>query len=61
MQFGLSSLGRSESRVLPTLDVVLSILRSAVDGATFTQVASEEFFAGEARIAASAEELLGPL
>lgn len=61
MQFGLSSLGRAESRVLPTLDAVLNMLRSAVDNATFTQVASEEFFAGEARIAASAEELLGPL
>jgi pyruvate kinase len=61
MQFGLSSLGRSESRVLPTLDAVLDILRSVVDGATPTPVAAEEFFAGEARIAASAEELLGPL
>jgi pyruvate kinase len=61
MQFGLSSLGRAESRVLPTLDAVLNILGSAVADATFTQVASEEFFAGEARIATSAEELLGPL
>ncbi|MGY8665783.1 pyruvate kinase [Bradyrhizobium sp. UFLA05-109] len=61
MQFGLSSLGRAESRVLPTLDAVLNTLRSAVAGAAYTQVASEEFFAGEARIAASAEELLGPL
>jgi pyruvate kinase len=39
MQFGLSSLGRSESRVLPTLDALLSILRAAVGGATFTRVA----------------------
>jgi hypothetical protein len=61
MQFGLSSLGRAESRVLPTLDAVLNILRSAVAGAAFTQVASEEFFAGEARIAASAEELYVPV
>ena len=61
MQFGLSSLGRSESRVLPTLDALLSILQAAVGGATFTRGASEEFFAGEARIAASAKELLGPL
>jgi pyruvate kinase len=61
MQFGLSSLGRAESRVLPTLDAVLNTLRSVVGGATFRQVASEEFFAGEAQIATSAEELFGPL
>src|SRR5215472_2539259 len=47
MQFGLSSLGRAESRVLPTLDAVLNTLRSAVAGATFAPIASEEFFRGE--------------
>jgi len=61
IQLGLSSLGRAESRVLPTLDAILSILRSAVDGAAFAQTAPEEFFAGEIRAAANAEELLGPL
>ena len=57
MQFGLSSLGRAESRVLPTFDAVLGVLRSAANGEPFKQVTSSEFFAGEARIAAHAEEL----
>ena len=61
MRLGLSSVGRAESRVLPALDAVLYTLRAAVAGAAFTQVASERFFAGEARIAANTEELFGPL
>jgi pyruvate kinase len=61
MQSGLSSLGRAESRVLPALKAVLNTLRSAAGRAPYTQVPAAEFFAGEARIAARAEELFGPL
>lgn len=61
MQLGLSSLGRAESRVMPTLDSVLNMLRSAINGEAFEPIPANEFFAGEAKIAANAEELLGPL
>ena len=61
MRFGLSSLGRAEGRVLPTLDAVLAILRRVETGSAFTVVPAAEFFAGEARIAARAETLLGRL
>lgn len=60
IQLGLSSLGRAESRVLPTFDAVLNMLRVATDAAPFTQIPAQEFFAGEARAAANTEELLGP-
>lgn len=60
MQFGLSSIGRAESRVLPTLDAVLAMLRAA-GGGPFAPIAPGSFFAGETRALAAAEELLGPL
>lgn len=60
MQAGLSSMGRAESRVRPTLDAVLALLRAA-GGAPFVPVPEAAFFAGEARIAAATEALLGPL
>ncbi len=60
MQFGLSSMGRAESRVVPTLDAVRATLRAATGGA-FEPVPADDFFAGEARNAAATEELLGPL
>lgn len=60
MQFGLSSIGRAESRVLPTLEAILAVLRAA-EGAPFTPVPAEAYFAGEGRIAAATEALLGPL
>ena len=61
MRFGLSSLGRAEGRVLPTLDAVIALLRRAETGSELTAVPATEFFAGEARIAARAEALLGHL
>lgn len=61
MRFGLSSLGRAEGRVLPTLDAVLQLLRAAAGEAPFAAVPEDAFFAGEARIAARAEALLGPV
>ena len=57
---GLSSLGRLESRVLPSLDAALAAL-SALDGrpAPFPGPSEAEFFAGEARLAAAADRLFG--
>ena len=58
---GLSSLGRLESRVLPTLDAVLVTL-AARAGRRFTIEAPGEadFFAGEARLQAATDALFGP-
>jgi pyruvate kinase len=61
MRRGLSSLGRLESRVLPTLDAVLVALaalagRSCAIGAP----AEADFFAGEARLQAATDALFGP-
>lgn len=60
MARGLSSLGRIESRVLPTLDAVIATLAAAV-GAEGREPAPDEaaFFAGEARLAAATEALFG--
>lgn len=58
MQAGLSSLGRAESRVMPTLDAVAAML-AAAQGAPWAPPPTEAFHAGEARIAARADALLG--
>lgn len=61
MLLGLSSLGRLESRVLPTLDAVMSAL-AVLAGRDNTVAPPTEaaFFAGEARLATAADRLLGP-
>ncbi|MBN2630341.1 MAG: pyruvate kinase [Rhodobacteraceae bacterium] len=61
MAVGLSSLGRAESRVLPTLDAVSHLLAAATRADSAPTSVNPEFFAGEARIAARAGALLGPL
>jgi pyruvate kinase len=61
MARGLSSLGRIESRVLPTLDAVIATLAAAVGGEGPEPAPDEAaFFAGEARLAAATEALFGP-
>lgn len=61
MQRGLSSLGRLESRVMPTLDATLAAL-AALTGrpAPFPAPDEAAFFAGEARLAAATDALFGP-
>ncbi|MBS9478236.1 pyruvate kinase [Ancylobacter radicis] len=63
MRRGLSSLGRLESRVLPTLDAVILAL-AALGGRkkkpAITEPDAATFFAGEARLDAAAEGALGP-
>lgn len=62
MALGLSSMGRSESRVLPTIDAVLQAL-AALAGSTAAQGAVRgelEFFSGEQRLEAQTETLFGP-
>ncbi len=60
MRHGLSSLGRLESRVLPTLDAVLSALSAMQGKAPSYSLPSEaRFFAGETGLAAMTERLLG--
>ncbi len=61
MARGLSSLGRIESRVLPTLDAVAATL-AAASGGTSLEPAPDKatFFAGEARLAAATDALFGP-
>jgi len=58
MEVGLSSLGRAESRVMPTLDAVAALL-AAAQGAPWHPASPAAFHAGEARIAARADDLLG--
>lgn len=61
MRRGLSSLGRLESRVLPTLDAVLAALAAlAGRAAPFAAPDEATFFAGEARLDAAAVASLGP-
>lgn len=58
---GLSSLGRLESRVLPTLDAVLSLLDRMTEQRTSVTAPDEAaFFAGEARLEAATDTLFGP-
>ncbi len=61
MAVGLSSLGRAEGRVMPSLDAVAGVLRMATGQDTDLPAPAPDFFAGEARIKARAETLLGPL
>ena len=61
MWHGLSSLGRLESRVLPTLDAVLAALAAMTGrGRPYPAPSETEFFAGEARLAAATDALFGP-
>jgi pyruvate kinase len=64
MVLGLSSLGRLESRVMPTLDAVIAAL-SALAGigpvdATPMPARAERFFAGEMALAETVDALFGP-
>jgi len=61
MRRGLSSLGRLESRVLPTLDAVIAAL-SALAGRDVppAEPGAADFFAGEARLDAASAAILGP-
>jgi pyruvate kinase len=61
MWHGLSSLGRMESRVMPTLDAVLATL-GAITGRTspFPRPAEAGFFAGETRLTEATDALFGP-
>lgn len=60
MQRGLSSLGRLESRVLPTFDAVLGAL-AAIQGspAPYPLPEEETFFRGESSLAEETDALLG--
>lgn len=60
MATGLSSLGRAESRVMPTLEAVKALLAAATGKSSLPETASDAFFDGEALIAARADRLLGP-
>jgi pyruvate kinase len=60
MARGLSSLGRAESRVLPTLDAVLGALDVLTGRASMAPDPDSNFFAGEERIVARTAEILGP-
>jgi pyruvate kinase len=58
---GLSSLGRIEGRVLPTLDAVAATLAAATGREAHRPAPDEEaFFAGEARLASATTALFGP-
>ncbi|MGV1953504.1 pyruvate kinase [Agrobacterium vitis] len=58
---GLSSLGRLESRVLPTLDAVSAALSGLQGVASHLDGLSEsKFFAGERSLRAATEDLFGP-
>lgn len=63
MQRGLSSLGRAEGRVMPTLDTVhdvLRVLNGSLDGGDASLSAPDpRFFAGAERIAARTRTLFG--
>ncbi|MCX5497472.1 pyruvate kinase [Kaistia dalseonensis] len=62
MAHGLSSLGRLESRVQPTLNAVLAALDAFTDAAPRRPLPSEaEFFDGEHRLAERTTEILGPV
>ncbi|WP_306883930.1 pyruvate kinase [Amorphus orientalis] len=59
MSIGLSSLGRLESRVLPTLMAVRATLAATL-GQERAPCADAAFFAGETRLRARADALFGP-
>ena len=58
---GLSSLGRLESRVLPTLDAALAALAAlAGQPVPFPPPSEEAFFAGQERLERATDQLFGP-
>jgi pyruvate kinase len=59
MTYGLSSLGRAEGRVLPTLDAVLGVLRVLAGTDGQRPQCDPGFFDGERRIAERTTALLG--
>ncbi len=59
MVHGLSSLGRAEGRVLPTLDALLGVLTVLAGKEAPPFQADTSFFAGEERLAARTVELFG--
>ena len=59
MALGLSSLGRLEGRVLPTLKAVSGALSALAGDAPARHRSTATFFAGEARLRANAREILG--
>jgi pyruvate kinase len=59
MAHGLSSLGRAESRVMPTLDAVSQVLSVLAGRSAGMPDIDPDFFAGEERLAARTVELLG--
>ncbi|MGL3608445.1 pyruvate kinase [Rhizobium sp. G187] len=62
MALGLSSMGRLESRVLPTVDAVLAALAvlSGAEGARQSPPAEAVFFAGEDALETATTQLFGP-
>ncbi|WP_159712598.1 pyruvate kinase [Geminicoccus flavidas] len=61
MPYGLSSLGRLEGRVMPTLDAVAVALAALVgQPQPVTPPEPAAFFAGETALAAATDRLLGP-
>lgn len=60
MTFGLSSLGRLESRVMPGLDAVVASLAALAGLPRPGYPPESAFFAGEALLAARTGEILGP-
>ena len=64
MALGLSSLGRSEGRVLSSLDSVSGALAAMIGGPGPTNAirmpSERQFFRGDRRLAANAEALFGP-
>ncbi len=63
MPWGLSSLGRSESRVVPSLDAVISTLATIVEpdsGSRPARPPLQTFFQGERLLHENATALLGP-
>lgn len=59
MPFGLSSFGRSESRVLPSLDAVIATLR-AIGGERSHYPHARAFFRGERLLRRNTAEIFGP-
>ncbi|HMN27612.1 MAG TPA: pyruvate kinase, partial [Caldilineaceae bacterium] len=61
MQYGLSSLGRSESRVIPTLDAVITTLAALdqLEGLKGPGYALDQFFYGANQLTHQADAILG--
>jgi pyruvate kinase len=62
MALGLSSMGRLESRVLPTIDAVLFALSKIASDAVPAEAAilpEQDFFAGEAQLETACQALFG--